>query len=125
MSYRPDSRSPLPAWARLAAWLSFSAVLFALLAPASMLAQDVRSGKLSGLCSVTLTGGSSSDTGSGDAPPAGSHCDLCGSPSLVPPPLLISSIPCFAGYQVACIDFPADLDAAVPGLPFSRGPPAL
>ena len=125
MPYRPDSRSLLPAWTRLAAWLSFLAVFAALLAPASMLAQDMRTGKLSGLCSVNLTWGSSSDTGSGDAPPAGSHCDLCASLSLLPPPVLMTFIPCFAGYQVACVDFPTDLDAAVPGLPFSRGPPAL
>ena len=112
-------------WARLAAWLSFLAVLSALWAPVSMLAQDVRTGQLGGICSVNTDLASASDAGSGDAPQAGMHCDLCASLGWVPPPLAVAAIPCFPGQQVAAVDFPANLTAAIPGLPFSRGPPAL
>jgi len=112
-------------WARLAAWLSFLAVLSALWAPVSMLAQDVRSGQLSGICSVNTDLASPSDAGLGDAPQAGAHCSLCASLGWASPPLAVLAIPSFPGLQVAEVDFPADLSAAIPGLPFSRGPPAL
>ena len=51
-------RPPLPPltahsfWSRLAAFLSFVAVLSALLVPVSMLAQDVQNGELGGVCSL-------------------------------------------------------------------------
>ena len=125
VSYLPSSRPPLSVWARFAAWLSFLAVLSALVAPVSMLAEEVRTGKLGGICSVNAATASSSDAGSGDVPQAGSHCDLCGSLGLALPPLPVVVIPCFPGNRVATVDFPADLAAAIPGLPFSRGPPIL
>jgi hypothetical protein len=112
-------------WARLAAWLSFLAVLSALWAPVSMLAQDVRTGQLGGICSVNTDLASASDVGSGDAPQAGAHCDLCRSLGWVLPLLAVAAIPSFPGQQVAAVDFPANLATAITGLPFSRGPPAL
>lgn len=112
-------------WKRFAIWLSFLAVLSALVAPASMLAEEVRTGKLGGLCSVNTVSASYSDSGSGDAAPAGSHCDWCASMGLAPPPLPVIAIPCFPGQRVAAVHLLAVADAAIPGLPFSRGPPAL
>ncbi|MEO6321256.1 MAG: DUF2946 family protein [Polaromonas sp.] len=125
MSHRPSLRPPLSVWAHLAAFLSFLAVLSALLAPVSMLAEEVRTGQLGGICSLNAVSGSSADSDSGDAPQAGAHCDLCTSLGWALPPLAVAAIPCFAGQQVAAVDFPADVATAVPGLPFSRGPPAL
>ena len=112
-------------WARFAAWLSFLAVLSALVAPVSMLAEEVRTGKLGGLCSLNAVFAGNSDLGIDQTPQAGSHCDLCTSLGLALPPLLVSVIPCFPGHQLAIVDFPADLATSVSGLPFSRGPPAL
>jgi hypothetical protein len=116
-------------WARFAVILSFLAVFSALAAPASMLAQDVRSGKLGGICTLSSMAASSAELaglgiGNGDAP-VGSHCDLCGVLGLVLPALPRVSIPCFAGQQLASASLPAQLAASVAGLPFSRGPPAL
>ena len=125
MSYLPPARPPLSVWARFAAWLSFLAVLSALVAPVSMLAEEVRTGKLGGICSVNAAIASSSDAGSNDAPQAGSRCDLCGSMGFAPPSLPVCAIPSFPGHQVAVVDSPADLAASIPGLPFSRGPPSL
>ena len=125
MSYRPSLRPRLSVWARLAAFLSFLAVLSALLAPVSMLAEEVRTGKLGGICSVNAVSGNSPDASAGEALQAGTHCDLCGAPGWLLPPLAVCTIPCFAGEQVADVDFPADVAVRPPGLPFSRGPPAL
>ena len=113
-------------WARLATWLSFLAVAAALWAPVSMLAQDVRTGKLGGLCSVNAASSNAgSDSTDGEAASAGPRCDLCGSTGLVLPPLPVADVSCFTGTDVALADIPATISAAVPGLPFSRGPPAL
>ncbi len=115
-------------WARLATWLSFLAVAAALWAPVSMLAQDVRTGKLGGICSVNTFDAASADSSApadGDAAQSGMRCDLCGSLALVLPALPEAAVPFFAGNQVAAADFPAATSAAIPGLPFSRGPPAL
>ena len=100
-------------------------MLSALLAPVSLLAEEVRTGKLGGICSLTTGSISSanSDAGSGAAPHAGTHCDLCGTPGWLPPALAVCAIPCFAGQQVAVADFPATVAVRPPGLPFSRGPP--
>lgn len=125
MPYPPHSRPTLAVWARLAAWLSFLAVLSALWAPVSALAQDVRSGQLSGICSVNTHLASAADAGLDDAPPAGAHCNLCASLGWASPPLAVLAIPSFPGLQVAEANVPANLTAAIPGLPFSRGPPAL
>ena len=98
-------------------------MLSALLAPVSLLAEEVRTGKLGGICSLRAGLGNVADAGSGAVPHAGTHCDLCGAPGWLLPPLAVYSIPCFAGQQVADADFPADVAVKPPGLPFSRGPP--
>jgi hypothetical protein len=118
------SPSTLPLWKRFAAFLSFLAVLAALVAPASMLAEEVRTGKLGGVCMVNTAANTAVD-GSGDVTPKGSHCDMCGSFALVLPPFGAQAIPSQPGQQVAGIDLPFDLAAAISGLPPSRGPPAL
>jgi hypothetical protein len=126
--HHPSPRLTLSTWERLATWLSFLAVAAALWAPVSMLAQDVRTGKLGGICSVNTFDAASVDGSTpadGDAAQSGMRCDLCGSLALVLPALPEAAVPCFAGNQVATADFPAATSAAIPGLPFSRGPPAL
>lgn len=85
-----------------------------------MLAEEVRTGKLGGICLVNTA-----TTGGGDAAPAGSHCDLCGSLALVLPPFPAQKLPTFPGHHAVDIDLPFDLAAAIFGLPPSRGPPAL
>ena len=120
------TRQPLSIWARLAACLSFIAVVAALMAPVSMLAQDVKTGKLGGVCAVNVAAAiAGADSGGGDAPQAGTHCDLCGVAGLLVPPLPVAGMACFDGNEVAALDLPAEANAAIPGLPFSRGPPAL
>ncbi|MCY1165675.1 hypothetical protein D9M73_55860 [compost metagenome] len=125
----PSSRVRLSLWARVAAFLSFLAVLSALVAPASMLAEEVRTGKLGGICAVNSASWSGSadagDAGNGNTPQAGSHCELCGASGLVLPPLPVVAIPCFPGNQLASVSLPAHSAGSIPGLPFSRGPPAL
>ena len=111
-------------WVRVAAFFSLLAVLSTLVAPLSMLAEEVRTGQLGGICSANAASGSSADTGSGDAPQAGAQCDLCGALGWALPSQPVTAMPCFAGVQVAAADFPADAVASNPGLPFSRGPPA-
>jgi hypothetical protein len=122
----PNPQLIRPVWERLAAWLAFLAVLSALWAPVSMLARDVQTGKLGGICSVdtasSSASGDASDDGAGGA--TSLRCDLCSSPGLVLPPLPVAASPCFSGTAVAVADVPANAGAAVPGLPFSRGPPA-
>ena len=100
-------------------------MLSALLAPVSLLAEQVRTGKLGGICSLSAASGKVADAGSGDTPHAGSHCDLCGGPGWLLPPLVVRAIACVAGQQVAGAALPADVAVRPPGLPFSRGPPAL
>ncbi len=117
--------SPSAPWVRLAAFLGFLAVLAALAAPASMLAQEVRSGQLGGVCGVSAMVGGNAGPGSGEAPQAGSHCDMCGALGWALPSLAVAAIPCFAGHHVAAPGAPAILSSAVAGLPFSRGPPLL
>lgn len=112
-------------WARLGVFLSFLAVLAALLAPLSLLAEEVRTGKLGGICSAGMVSTGSPDDGSGQPAPAASHCNWCSSLTLALPPLPVSSIPCFPGFEVADLALPADSPAAITGLPFSRGPPRL
>lgn len=125
MSTTPSCR---PLWARFAAWLGLLAVFSALLAPVSMLAEEVRTGKLGGLCTVAAGGLSAAagDLPGGDeSSPAAAHCDLCGStgPAL-PPQDQAGVFP--APFTAMVAVFPeAVRPASAPGLPFSRGPPAL
>lgn len=125
MPHHPTSRLTLPVWERLAAWLAFLAVLSALWAPVSMLAQDVQTGKLGGICSINTSSNAGGDASDGDAGATGLRCDLCASPGLVLPPLPLAATPCFSGTAVAASALPAAAGAAVPGLPFSRGPPSV
>ena len=107
--------------------MAFLAVLSALWAPVSMLAQDVRTGQLGGLCSASAVwhdGDASSGTNPDSAPgQSASHCEMCGALGWALPPLVVSVLPSFAGQHVAAQDVPAALTPAVTGLPFSRGPP--
>ncbi len=101
-------------------------MLSALLAPVSMLAQDVQSGKLGGVCSLGKLVASNADDGAATGEPAqakGVHCDMCGSPGVVLPLLALLVIPTFPGSALAPVFLPADKAAFVTGLPFSRGPP--
>jgi len=102
------------------------AVFAALIAPVSMLAEDVRTGQLGGLCSVSTTGpGAAFDaSGNPDEASSGAHCDLCGSAGAGLPTLQRScAIVAPVTTRLAVFD---DAVRAVPapGLPFSRGPPA-
>jgi hypothetical protein len=98
-----------------------------------MLAKGLHSSHLGSVCGSHAIANSGldafhdTDGGSGDAAPhhAGRHCDLCASLGWALPPLPVAAIPCLAGEQVAAADFPADVVTSNPGLPFSRGPPAL
>ena len=105
-------------------------MLSALLAPVSMLAQDVQSGKLGGVCSLNNfaaanTNGDGAAGGGASAQPKGAHCDLCGAPGVVPASLVLLVIPTFPGCQVAAFTLPAALATSIPGLPPGRGPPAV
>lgn len=113
-------------WSRFAAFLSFLAVVSALWAPVSMLAQDVQSGKLGGICSLNnLVASSAGDlaAGSGSAQGKGSHCGLCGAPGLVLPLLALLVIPSFPGMERVALVQPSTMPTRVVGLPFSHGPP--
>lgn len=108
--------------------MAFLAVLSALWAPVSMLAQEVRTGQLGGVCSASAVwhGDDASTSGNPDGSAPGqsaSHCEMCGALGWALPPLVVSVLPSFAGQQVAAQDVPAALAPAVTGLPFSRGPP--
>lgn len=61
----------------LAVWLSLLALCAALLAPAAVLAEEMRTGKWTGLCGASLA-----DTHSGHAQGEGVHCELCALPVL-------------------------------------------
>lgn len=111
-----------PFWARFAALLGFLAVCSALLAPASMLAQDMRTGKLGGVCSLG-SAASSFDAGVDDGSTATGHCDLCGSMGLGLPPLPQETFAPATMTAMAVVFDDAVRSASSPGLPFSRGPP--
>lgn len=97
------------------------AVFAALIAPVSVLAEDVRTGQLGGLCSASGGGQPAGD----DATPASGHCDLCGSAGLAMPPLAQSGACAATATAMAAVFEHAVRSASSPGLPFSRGPPAL
>ena len=113
----------LSLWQRFAAFLSFLAVLSALVVPASALAEEVRTGKLGGLCSLSSSLGSNG--GEADATGAGPHCDLCGSPGIALSPVVARTQPCQPAGQAVAANVPFDLAARVAGLPPNRGPPVL
>jgi hypothetical protein len=101
--------------------LGFLAVCSALLAPASMLAQDMRTGKLGGICSMGGTG--ASQDGLDDGASATGHCELCGSTApVLPAQPLRTGAPAPVTAMAVVFDN-AVRSASPPGLPFSRGPP--
>lgn len=123
----PSSR---PLWARVAAWLGFLAVFSALLSPVAMLTEEMRTGKLGGLCSVAssiASAGLAGDTGpdSGDTSLASGHCDLCCVQGLCLPPLQQAELLAPGAATMAAVFQNAVRAASSPGLPFSRGPPAI
>lgn len=120
----PSSRLPRSAWSRLVACLGVLAVISALWAPVSMLADEMRAGVLGDVCSAGVGLDSHSDSEHGAAPNAAMHCDLCCTALLPLPQLPDSFIPSFPGQQVAFADVPADWATVVVGLPFSHGPPS-
>lgn len=125
VSKRPYAKPAESLWARLAAFLGFLAVLSALAAPVSMLAQDVRAGQLSGICGITAVHAGNGGPSSGDAPQAGAHCEMCGALGWALPPMAMAAIPSFAGHHVLVQNFVSAHAATVIGLPFSRAPPSL
>ena len=125
----PPRATPLttpPQRARLAAWLGVLAVFCALFAPVSMLAQDVQSGKLSGICSASY-GFDHGDAGStpGDQGNKSAGCELCGFIGLILPGAPLTVALRFAPPPPQALKRTRPLSAAVPGLPFSRGPPVF
>ena len=68
-------------WQRIAAFFSFVALASALLAPSALLAEEVRTGKLGGLCGIS--GVSGAEQGDADGAPPQNHCDACGSSAKV------------------------------------------
>ena len=123
---KPPVCPPPAAWVRVAAWLGLLAVFLALVTPAALLAEEVRTGKLGGLCSAQSRVATDPASGGDTALQAGSHCDWCSSVGLAPPPLLALALLSMAPVPgIALHDFPADLAASVTGLPFSRGPPLV
>jgi hypothetical protein len=93
-----------------------------------MLAEEVRTGKLGGVCN--LASAVSKSAGATDAGKAGApqtqavpHCDLCGTPGLVALPLPALGHCRAVADQIAMLDLRADLSTTVSGLPFGRGPP--
>jgi hypothetical protein len=99
-------------------------VLSALAAPVSLLAQEVGSGKLSGLCSAAPVMGGLTQGEPGLSHPGG-HCSLCASCALALPPLAVFTQAAFLSYELALGMVPSDRSVIVSGLPFSRGPPGL
>lgn len=113
-------------WGKVATWLGLLAVFSALLAPATVLAEEVRTGKLGGLCSAQSRAATGPASGGEAVLQAGSHCDWCSSVGLAPPPLLAAAfLPVAPVLRIALRDVPADLAASVTGLPFGRGPPLV
>lgn len=135
-------------WARLATLAGLVAVFSAMLAPLSMLAADVRSGSLGGVCTQSLralapfgvgNGGfgdaqplaaaSNQATKEAGVPSSGGQavqlaaCDLCGAFGLVPARLALALPQSAPARSVPSRNLPSDLALSLIGLPFSHGPP--
>lgn len=112
------------AGSRLAVWLSLLAIFSALVAPASMLAEEVRTGKLGGLCSVQSRIDGALSAGDEAALSPAAHCDWCASPAFsMPPPIRGVFAPVVASVFSVLASSGLLPDLAPVGLPFSRGPP--
>ena len=123
MHQKSQLKRTLPLWRRIAAFFSFLALASALLAPSALLAQDVRTGKLGGLCGASLLT-------SGDLADAGDallqvHCDACSASFGALPEGFSQSVVVAAKQTGAAVGSLADLPAHMEGLPPSRGPPAI
>ncbi|WP_332776187.1 DUF2946 family protein [Polaromonas sp.] len=114
-------------WTRFAAWLGLVAVFAALLSPASMLAEELRTGKLGGICTVaTAPIGDQPASGGGDGEPqAGSHCDWCGSSGFMAAQWPASAHFTPLDHSVPAVALAAVFSASPFGLPFSRAPPPV
>ena len=125
VTYRP---TPRPLRVYMAAWLGLFAVLSALLAPASMLAEELRTGKLGGICTVATasTGGQPASGGDGDHQAgSGSHCDWCGSSGVMAAPWPVPAHFPSLDHSVSAVAIATVFSASALGLPFSRGPPPV
>lgn len=114
-------------WARFTALLSLVAIFSVLVAPASLLAEEVRTGKLGGVCNVRAvsTADAQGSIGANGSPHASLHCEICGATTALPPPALAKVA--MAGNSdspVSVLKAVPRLSSAVAGLPFGRGPPA-
>jgi hypothetical protein len=113
-------------WSKLAAGLGLLAVFLALAAPVALLAEEVRTGKLGGLCSVQASLADELAGSNGDAAPhAGSHCNWCGSAagSMLPAHAHATAVSADA-VEVSCNARSLPIGSRL-GLPFSRGPPPV
>ncbi len=125
MTRWPLSRIPLPAWSRWVACLGVLAVVSALWAPVSMLAEEARTGLLGGVCTASAGAERHADPVQGAAQHASMHCDLCCTAWLPLPQLPLSFIPSCPGPHLALVEVPANWATTVVGLPFSHGPPSI
>ena len=108
---------------RLAAFMVLLAVASALFGPVAQLAQDVQMGRLGGVCNASKAFAAAGQTG--DAASEHAHCELCGSLAIALPPIVMASIPTYAGHPLALAEPPSELARFGLGLPNSRGPPSL
>ena len=114
-----SSRHPALPWVRFAAFLSFLAVAAALFTPVAQLADDVRTGRLGGVCSAGKSAVAGNSVGDN------AHRDLCGSLALALPPVVAQPIPTQANRQLVLAAPPSELVRFGLGLPYSRGPPSF
>ncbi len=118
--FPPMPNSNSQRFARLALLLSFLAVFAALITPSLLLADELRTGKLGGICSAGKSTG-----GSDDNALDGYHCDTCGSLAFALPIFCLPATLVKPGKQLAGFDLSFALDARISGLPPNRGPPVL
>lgn len=106
----------------LALWLSLLALAAALLAPASVLAQEMRTGIWTGLCSASAA---TDDGAPGHASGEAGHCGLCvlPGPALPPGPFHFSGPVAHAERVPARLE--AGLHAQAAERPRIRAPPTL
>ena len=116
-------RHPALLWVRFAALLSFLAVAAALFTPVAQLAEDVRNGRLGGVCSAGKS--VAAGTVMGENAEDHVHCDLGGSLALALPPITAQSIPTQPNRQLVLATSPSELARFGLGLPYSRGPPSF
>lgn len=130
---KPPSKPAMPVRQRLAAFLSFIAVVFGLLSPSLILAQELRSGKLGSLCGAgsqlaalkTGTGLNAGADAAFDALSPPVHCALCGSSPAAVSPFI--KLPAVVGERQSAN--PGDVVWVAPqvhrGFRCIRGPPSF